>query len=91
MRGLMAGIVGFGGIVLWLGGVGIYLFTLYLAYLTSFPSLLLTMFFPVLSQIYWIWMIWHLTGVFFHLLTILCLGWIALAAILGALSVAIAD
>jgi hypothetical protein len=91
MRGLIAGIVGFGSIVLWVGGIGIYLFTLYLAYLTSLTSLLLTMFFPVFGQIYWILMIWHSTGVFFHLLTILCLGWIALAAILGALSVAISD
>ena len=43
-------------------GAGIYFFTLYLAYLTSFGSLLLTLFIPVLGQLYWLWIVWGTTG-----------------------------
>ena len=39
-------------------GAGIYFFTLYLAYLTSFGSLLLTLFIPVLGQLFWLWIVW---------------------------------
>jgi len=86
MRGLMAGAAALSGVALWLLGLGIYLFTLYLAYLTSFPALLATMFFPFLSQLYWIWEIWNQTGVLFSLLTQLCLAWLALVALLVGLS-----
>jgi hypothetical protein len=81
MRALLGWLAAISVIGLWLLGIGIYLFTLYLAYLTSFPSLLLTLFFPVLAQLYWIWALWTATGVFFNLLTQLCLGWIVLAAL----------
>jgi hypothetical protein len=50
MRTLLGSIAAVCLIGLWLLGIGIYLFTLYLAYLTSFPSLLLTLFFSVLRS-----------------------------------------
>jgi hypothetical protein len=68
-------------IATWLLGAGIYLFTLYLAYLTSFFSLLLTLTFPVIGQLVWIWILWGATGVFFNLLTLLCIAWIVLLGI----------
>ncbi len=39
-------------------GASIYFFTLYLAYLTSFGSLLLTLFIPDLGQLFWLWIVW---------------------------------
>src|ERR1700738_401974 len=62
-------------------GAGIYFFTLYLAYLTSFGSLLLTLFIPVLGQLYWLWIVWGTTGVFFNWFTIACLVWLGLVAL----------
>src|SRR5580704_15341691 len=59
-------------------GAGIYFFTLYLAYLTSFGSLLLTLFIPVLGQLYWLWIVWGTTGVFSNWFTIACLVWLGL-------------
>jgi hypothetical protein len=81
MRALLGVIAVLCSISLWLLGLGIYLFTLYLAYLTSFPSLVMTLVFPFFAQLYWIWALWSATGVFFNLLTQLCLGWIVLAAL----------
>jgi hypothetical protein len=60
---------------------GIYFFTLYLAYLTSFGSLLLTLFIPALGQLYWLWIVWGTTGVFFNWFTIACLVWLGLVAL----------
>jgi hypothetical protein len=83
MRGLFAVIGGLCFVALWLLGLGIYIFCLYLAYLTSFVAILLTLIFPVLGQLYWIWAVWMATGVFFNPLTIACLTWLGLA-VLGA-------
>jgi hypothetical protein len=81
MRAL-AGVIGTVCMVaLWLLGLGIYVFTLYLAYLTSFVAILLTFIFPFLGQLYWIWALWSATGVFFNPLTIACLAWLGLASI----------
>ena len=66
-------------------GAGIYFFTLYLAYLTSFGSLLLTLF-PVLGQLYWLWIVWGTTGVFFNWFTIACLVWLGLVVSLAVLA-----
>jgi len=81
MRGAAAGVAVFCGIALWLLGAGIYLLTLYFAYLSTFPSLLFTLFFPFLAQLVWIYWIWNATGVFFNILTDLCLLWIALGIV----------
>ena len=62
-------------------GAGIYIFTLYLAYLTSFGSLLLTLFIPFLGQLYWLWIVWGTTGVFFNWFTIACLVWLGLVVL----------
>src|SRR5580700_996624 len=51
-----------------------------IAYLTSFGSLLLTLF-PVLGQLYWLWIVWGTTGVFFNWFTIACLVWLGLVAL----------
>ncbi|MGA7482508.1 MAG: hypothetical protein WBW26_11575, partial [Bradyrhizobium sp.] len=50
--------------------------TLYIAYLTGFVPMLLTLIFPFLAQIYWIFHLWSITGVFFHTLTVLCIVWV---------------
>ncbi len=70
---------------MWLLGAGIYIFTPYLAYLTSFGSLLLTLFIPFFGQLYWLWIVWGITGVFFNWLTIACLVWLGLAVLISAL------
>ena len=67
-------------------GAGIYFFTLYLAYLTSFGSLLLALFIPVLGQLYWLWIVWGTTGVFFNWFTIACLVWLGLVVGLAVLA-----
>ena len=67
-------------IVISLLSLGIYIFCLYLAYLTSFVAVLLTLIFPFIGQAYWIWAVWTATGVFFNPLTIACLIWLGLAA-----------
>ncbi|MGC2026104.1 hypothetical protein, partial [Bradyrhizobium sp.] len=69
----LAGVLFVGG---WLLGLGIYLLTLYIAYLTGFVPMLLTLIFPFLAQIYWIFHLWSITGVFFHTLTVLCIVWV---------------
>jgi hypothetical protein len=89
MKTFLSGLAAFGAIVLWLLGFGIYIFTLYLAYSTSFISLLGTLIFPFFSQLFWVWAIWSATGVFFNLLTLLCLAWIALAGVVfGSIAMA---
>jgi hypothetical protein len=67
-------------VALWLLGVAIYLLTLYNAYQSGIIALMLSFFLPILSQLYWIWHLWSVTGVFFTLLTVLCIVWFALAA-----------
>lgn len=64
---------------LWILGAVIHLLTLYFAYLSSFPAVLASLFFPFLAQLYWIWEIWSDTGIFFNVLTILCIAWVVLA------------
>ena len=69
-------------------GLGIYVYCLYLAYLTSVGALILTFFFPFIGQLYWIWAVWTTTGIFFNVLTIACLVWIGLLILGGALLLA---
>jgi hypothetical protein len=71
-------------IMLWILGAVIQFYVLYLAYKVSFLALLLTFFTPVICQFYWIWWIWVTTGIFFSLLTIMCLVWTA-ALVLGCI------
>jgi hypothetical protein len=70
MRGALVGLGFACAVGLYVLGVAIYLFTLYLAYLTSFPSLIFTLFFPFIGQLVWIYLLWSATGVFFNTLTI---------------------
>lgn len=69
---------------LWLLGIGIYLLTLYFAYRTGFVPMLLTLIFPMIGQVVWLWIIWGTTGVFFNYYTMLCITWL----VLGAISIA---
>ena len=66
---------------IWLLGLGIYLFTIYIGFLNGLPSFILSIIFPGISTIYWILVAWHRTGVFFHPLTIACTVWLGLAAL----------
>jgi hypothetical protein len=65
----------------WLLSIGIYFLTLYLAYLSSFPALLGALFFPVVAQLYWIWVLWDATGTIFNFFTLLCFALVAFALI----------
>jgi hypothetical protein len=61
-------------------GVGIYLFILYLAYLTSVSAFIFTLLLPVLTQLYWIVKFASLTGIF-NFLTLACIACIACAIV----------
>src|SRR6266849_496478 len=78
---IWASIATFCRFAVWLLSLCIYLFTLYLAYLTSFPALLAALFFPFIAQLYWIWVLWNATGTLLNLFTLLCFAWVALAVI----------
>jgi len=83
MRGYLRALFGIGVIGLFVLTAAIYVVTLYFAYLISLTSLwiaLASILLPFLSQLYWIWHIWNMTGVFFNLLTLLCFGWLGLVA-----------
>lgn len=75
---LVTVLCGFG---LWVLTPVIWLFTIYLAYLTSFRALLAALFFPVLPQLYWMWTLWTETGEALNLFTVLCLAWVTLAVV----------
>jgi hypothetical protein len=78
MRALFAALAMIAGFGVWILSLGIYLLTLYIAYLSGFVQMLLTLIFPVAAQIYWIFNIWYLTGTFLNTLTVLCLVWVVL-------------
>jgi hypothetical protein len=59
----------------------IWLFTVYLAYLTSFRALLAALFLPFLAQLYWIWVLWIETGTILNVFTFLCFAWVAVAMV----------
>jgi hypothetical protein len=67
------------GFGLWVLSPFIWLFTIYLAYLTSFRALLAALFLPFFAQLYWIWAIWNETGTVLNVFTLLCFAWAALA------------
>lgn len=62
----------------WVLAAGIYLLTLYIAYLTGFFQMLLTLALPGVAQVYWTFRFWYETGTFLNLLTILCIAWLVL-------------
>ena len=77
--------------VAWLVLGAIYLLTLYLAYLSSFPALLCALFLVPFAQLYWIWWLWGATGNFFHFLTMMCLVWVALRGIQAVAAIKLAN
>jgi hypothetical protein len=62
-------------------GVVIYLWTLYLGYLTSVPALLGALVFPVIAQLYWIWTLWGETGTLTNGFTLACFAFVVFAVI----------
>jgi CarD family transcriptional regulator len=69
------------GFIAWLLLGAIFLTTLYLAYLSSFPAVLFAIFLAPVAVLYWVWQLSSETGRFFNFFTLMCLGWIALNAI----------
>jgi DNA polymerase-3 subunit epsilon len=65
----------------WLLSPCIWLFTLYLAYLTSFPAVLAALVLPFIAQLYWIFVLWNATGTLLNLFTLLCFVWVALTLV----------
>jgi hypothetical protein len=66
---------------LWVLSPILYIWTLYLAYLTSFVAVLISLVVPVGPQVYFIWQIWNDTGSLSNLYTVLCAAWVAFALI----------
>jgi hypothetical protein len=66
--------------LLWGLSAVIHLFTISLA--ISVPAKVLTMFLPLIAEAYWIWALWPVTGTLVHPLTLMCVAWLALLAIL---------
>ena len=66
---------------IWLLSPVLYIWTLYLAYLTSFPAVLVALFLPVGPQLYFIWTLWDATGTLANPFTLLCFAWVTLAVI----------
>jgi hypothetical protein len=81
VKRLANGILAVCSLALWILSLGIYVFSLYVAYLTSFGATILTFMFPGPAQVYWIWAVWQETGVFLNPYTIMCLVWLGLAAV----------
>ena len=67
--------------VLWVLSPVLYLWTLYLAYLTNFVALLISLIIPIGPQLYYAWTIWNNTGTLANLYSILCGVWLAAALI----------
>jgi hypothetical protein len=76
-----ASITTFCRIAVWLLTPVMYIWTLYLGYLTSFPTLLAAIFIPAIPQIYFIWILGSVTGTLFHPFALLCLTWVVLAVV----------
>ena len=69
------------GFAVWVLTPCIWLFTIYLAYLTSFRALLAALFLPFLAQLYRIWVLWIETGTILNIFTFLCFAWVAVALV----------
>jgi predicted exporter len=91
MRGFLGGLGAVLIFAAWLLGAGIYLLTLYIAYLTGFFQMLLTLVFPMVAQIYWIFRIWYETGTFLNTLTLLCIAWVVIIGSAFALTAAVSE
>jgi hypothetical protein len=59
----------------------IYLGTILLSLSTNIPTVLFTVFLPVIAQAYWISELRAATGTLFHPLTLLCVAWLTLLGI----------
>tara|TARA_B100000963_G_scaffold182744_1_gene158867 strand:- start:578 stop:898 length:321 start_codon:yes stop_codon:yes gene_type:complete len=97
--GTSAGLAGIIYLVIQLGGLAIHLYTTYLAFQVSgIISAIITFVFPPISELFWIWRFWSLTGEFFNFYTqwicfyllVLVVGYI-LIAIFGSAAAATAD
>jgi hypothetical protein len=64
-------------LALWVLSPVLYIWTLYLAYVTSFPALLLSLFIPVGPQLFYVLMFWGANDPLMKLYMILCGVWLA--------------
>jgi hypothetical protein len=76
---IWAGITTFCRFAIWLLSPCIFIWTLYLAHVTSSPWWLAIL--PFIAQVCWIWLLWGTTGTFLNSFTLACFAWIALAVI----------
>ena len=97
--GTSAGIAGIIYLGLQLGGLALHLFTTFLAYQVSgFFAAFLTFIFPPISELFWIWRFWNISGEFLNFYThwfivyigAVVVGWV-LIAIFGSAAAATSD
>ncbi len=69
--------IGFASIILQVGGVFLYGYTLYLAYtLSGLVAALVSAAFPGVANLYWIYDRWSVTGDFFNFYTNMNILWV---------------
>lgn len=87
-------IIWLSGIALWVGAIGIHLWTIIIAFIYGgFIGAFLTFMLPVIGQIFWAWRLYAHTGYFWNAYTIVLAAYIAalVLAALGAVIVAICE
>jgi hypothetical protein len=68
-------------IALWVLSPILYIWTLYLAYVTSFPALLLSLIIPVGPQLFYVWQFWGVNDPVTKLYIVLCGVWLVAGVI----------
>ena len=90
--GLATAIMGLSFLATTLFGTALHLLTVYVAYQSvGFMGAALTLFFPVIAQLYWLVSIWAETGMLFNLYTMACLAYLAIWVVIifaGAIATA---
>ena len=78
LLGVLSGMI---GMLLTALAMVIYLSTILLSLGTNIPTVLFTVFLPLIAQAYWISELRAATGTLFHPLTVLCVAWLTLLGI----------
>ena len=79
MRALLTALLVFLVPATWIGGALIHLYTIYIAYSVSGVfAALLSLVFPVLSQAYWFFAAWNITGDFINEYSVFLLSYLLL-------------
>ena len=92
IHGLAIWVAGMSMIVNTVGGVAIHLFTVWIAFKASgIIAAVLTLIFPLLGTLFWIFRLWDITGVFWHFLTLAAVAYLfVIAVMMGFLAIAAA-